>query len=167
MGRTPYDLGDLVRRFRPALEAADCISCGLCDKSCTVGALGMGEDGKPVFAADKCIYCGDCLKVCPTGAWKSAKEGYSVRIGGKWGRNPLVGTLYATFLPEERVVDFIGSVLAWYLEKAKGAGRVRIGDIILREGTASLLDHLRRDFADYVLERTILPQVIDTQLPLR
>lgn len=149
----------------PTLDREECISCGLCDKSCTEGALSMGEDGKPLFTADKCIYCGDCLKVCPTGAWKSAKEGYSVRIGGKWGRRPLVGTLYATFLPENRVVDFIACVLAWYLEKAEGAGRVRIGDIILREGTASLLDHLRKDFTEYVLDETILPQVINTQLP--
>ena len=151
----------------PALDTEECIGCGLCAKSCTEGALAMGEDGKPVFTADKCVYCGDCVKVCPTGAWKTAKRGYSVRIGGKWGRRPLVGTLYATFLPEERVVEFIASVLAWYLEKAEGAGRVRLGDIILREGTASLLDHLRKNFADYVLDRTILPQIIDTQLPLR
>jgi anaerobic sulfite reductase subunit C len=151
----------------PALDADECISCGLCAKSCDEGALTMGENGKPVFASEKCIYCGDCVKVCPTGAWKSEKRGYSVRIGGKWGRRPLVGTLYATFLPEERVVDFIAAVLAWYVEKAEGVGRVRIGDIILRDGSESLLAHLRKDFAEYVLDRTILPQIIDTQLPLR
>ena len=150
----------------PVLDAAGCIGCGLCVKSCAEGALSMAGDGKPVFAADNCVYCGDCVKVCPTGAWTSAKKGYAVRIGGKWGRRPLVGTLYATFLPEERVVAFIAAVLSWYKEKALGSGRVRIGDIILREGTDSLLDHLRRDFADYLLDRTIPPQIIDTQLPL-
>jgi dissimilatory sulfite reductase (desulfoviridin) alpha/beta subunit len=150
----------------PELDKDECIACGLCDKSCTEGALGMGADGKPVFDTDKCIYCGDCLKVCPTGAWKSAKEGYSVRIGGKWGRRPLIGTLYATFLPEDRVVDFIASVLGWYKEKAEGTGRVRIGDIILREGTASLLDHLRKEFGEYVVKSTILPQIVETQIPL-
>jgi len=151
----------------PKLAAEECISCGLCVKSCTEGALSMGGDGKPEFAGKKCIYCGDCIKVCPTDAWKTEKRGYSVRIGGKWGRRPLVGTLYATFLPEERVVEFIASVLDWYRVKAEGAGRVRIGDIILREGCDSLLDHLRRDFPEYVLDQTILPQIIDTQLPLQ
>ena len=150
----------------PALDAAECISCGLCAKSCTEGALAMGENGIPQFDTNRCIYCGDCVKVCPTGAWKAERKGYSVRVGGKWGRRPLVGTLYATFLPEERVVEFISSVLAWYQEKAEGAGRVRVGDIILREGSQSLLDHLRKDFAEYVLETTIPPQVINTQLPL-
>lgn len=149
----------------PALEAADCISCGLCAKSCTEGALSMGADGIPVFEAPQCIYCGDCVKVCPTGAWKTERKGYTVRIGGKWGRRPLVGTLYATFLPEDRVVDFISSVLTWYKEKAEGEGRVRLGDIILAQGNQSLLEHLRTEFPEYVVESTIDPQVIATQLP--
>jgi dissimilatory sulfite reductase (desulfoviridin) alpha/beta subunit len=150
----------------PALDASDCIGCGLCAKSCTEGTLSMGADGKPIFDAAKCIYCGDCIKVCPTGAWKEEKRGYTVRIGGKWGRRPLVGTVYATFLPEERVVDFIGSVLAWYQEKAEGAGRVRIGDVILREGNRSLLDHLRQGFPEVVVASTLDPQIINTQMPL-
>ncbi|WP_129125562.1 4Fe-4S dicluster domain-containing protein [Geomonas oryzae] len=149
----------------PSLDADACIGCGLCAKSCTEGALAMA-DGKPVFDAQKCIYCGDCIKVCPTGAWSAAKKGYTVRIGGKWGRRPLVGTLYATFLPEERAVDFIAAVLAWYQEKAEGAGRVRLGDIIIREGCQSLLDHLRRDFAGFVVAETVPPQVIVNQIPL-
>lgn len=149
----------------PRLDADACIGCGLCAKSCTEGALAMAN-GKPVFDAQKCIYCGDCIKVCPTGAWSAAKTGYTVRIGGKWGRRPLVGTLYATFVPEERVVDFIAAVLAWYQEKAEGAGRVRLGDIIIREGWQSLLDHLRRDFADFVVAETVPPQVIVNQIPL-
>ncbi|GFO69247.1 sulfite reductase [Geomonas limicola] len=151
----------------PTLDADACISCGLCAKSCTEGALAMGEDGKPVFSAENCIYCGDCVKVCPTSAWQVAKRGYSVRIGGKWGRRPLIGTLYATFLPEEKAVDFIATVLAWYQEKAEGAGRVRLGDIIHKEGTASLLERLRVDFPEYILASTIPPQIVDTQLPLK
>lgn len=151
----------------PALDADACISCGLCAKSCTEGALTMDGDGKPVLDTTKCVYCGDCVKVCPTAAWKEEKKGYTVRIGGKWGRSPLVGTLYATFLPEGRVVEFIASVLAWYKEKAEGTGRVRLGDIILREGNRSLLEHLRRDFPGYVVASTIDPQIIQTQLPLQ
>jgi anaerobic sulfite reductase subunit C len=151
----------------PELTADECITCGLCLKSCSEGALSAGPDGKPVFAEEKCIYCGDCVKVCPTSAWKPVKRGYSVRIGGKWGRNPLVGTLYATFLPEDRAVDFIGAVLAWYQEKAAGGGRVRLGDIILKEGPQALLDHLRPQFAEFLVEKTIAPQVIDTQIPLK
>ena len=148
----------------PELHAEECISCGLCAKSCTEGAIAMGADGKPVFSPDCCIYCGDCVKVCPTEAWKSVKKGYTVRIGGKWGRHPLVGTLIAEFLPEEQVVEFIAEVLAWYGEKAEGLGRIRIGDVIIREGADSLLSRLRAKFPHFVVAETIPPQVIATQV---
>ncbi len=151
----------------PELHADECISCGLCAKSCTEGAIAMGADRKPLFAPDSCLYCGDCVKVCPTGAWQTSKRGYSVRIGGKWGRRPLVGTLFATFLPEALVVEFIGAVLAWYQEKAKGLGRIRVGDVIIREGADSLLAHLAEKFPAYVMATTIPPQVIATQVPLK
>jgi anaerobic sulfite reductase subunit C len=151
----------------PELAAQECISCGLCIKSCTDGALSAGTDGKPVFDEERCTWCGDCVKVCPTEAWKVARKGYTVRIGGKWGRRPLVGTLFATFLPEEQVVDFITEVLAWYKEKAEGGGRIRLGDIIIREGADSLLSHLRRKFPQSVVEQTIPPQVIETQVGTR
>lgn len=148
----------------PELSKEACISCGLCAKSCSEGAIAMGADGKPVFNADKCIYCGDCVKVCPTEAWKPEKKGYTVRIGGKWGRHPLIGTLFATFVPEDRVVEFISVVLAWYKEKAEGAGRVRIGDIIIKEGPDSLLSRLQTKFPEYVVGKTIAPQAIATQI---
>ena len=149
----------------PELDPDACISCGLCAKSCAEGAIAMGGEGdRPVFTPGKCLYCGDCVKVCPTEAWKTVKKGYTVRIGGKWGRHPLVGTLFATFLPEERVVDFIAAVLDWYKEKAEGLGRIRLGDVILKEGPETLLGHLRAQFPEYVVAATIPPQVIETQV---
>jgi len=148
----------------PQLEREACISCGLCAKNCVPKAIAMGEDNIPVFDADPCIWCGDCVKVCPTGAWSAAKRGYTARIGGKWGRNPLVGTLFATFLPEERVVEFITSVLEWYQRKAEGLGRIRLGDTIIREGAQALLDHLRERFPEQTPAETIAPQIIATQV---
>ena len=151
----------------PELDKEICINCGLCAKSCTDNAITMGDDRLPVFDADRCTWCGDCVKVCPTEAWKAAKRGYTVRIGGKWGRNPLVGTLFATFLPEELVTDFIAAVLSWYVAKAEGSGRVRLGDIIIREGAESLLEHLRSRFPAAVVKSTIPPQIINTQVGQR
>jgi dissimilatory sulfite reductase (desulfoviridin) alpha/beta subunit len=151
----------------PELDNDACINCGLCAKSCTDVAITMGEDRLPVFDSGRCTWCGDCVKVCPTEAWRAEKRGYTVRIGGKWGRSPLVGTLFATFLPEEQAVDFIAAVLEWYVAKAEGVGRVRIGDIIIQEGAESLLEHLRTRFPDSVVESTIPPQIINTQVGQR
>ena len=150
--------------IEPELDKTICISCGLCVKSCVPKAIDMGADNKPVLAAEKCIWCGDCVKVCPTEAWSVKKKGYTVRIGGKWGRNPLVGTLFATFLPENKAVAFIASVLEWYKQKAEGLGRIRLGDTIIKEGPQSLLDHLRSEFPENVVSTTIAPQVICTQV---
>lgn len=148
----------------PKLDKAACISCGLCTKNCVPKALATGEDTKPVFSHEPCIWCGDCVKVCPTGAWSVEKRGYTVRIGGKWGRNPLVGTLFATFLPEKNVTEFIAAVLEWYKQKAEGLGRIRLGDTIIREGADALLDHLRERFPENTVSVTIPPQVIQTQV---
>ena len=151
----------------PQLDKDACISCGLCAKNCVPKAITMGEDNKPVFEDKPCIWCGDCVKVCPTGAWSEKRRGYTVRIGGKWGRNPLVGTLFATFLPEERVVDFISAVLEWYKERAESLGRIRLGDVIIKEGPQALLDHLRKRFPENTVAATIPPQVIETQVGIR
>jgi dissimilatory sulfite reductase (desulfoviridin) alpha/beta subunit len=151
----------------PELDKDICINCGLCAKSCTDNAITMDAENLPNFHGGRCTWCGDCVKVCPTEAWRAARRGYTVRIGGKWGRNPLVGTLFATFLPEEQVIDFISAVLQWYVAKAEGAGRVRIGDIIIREGAESLLEHLRSKFPASTVASTIAPQVINTQVGQR
>lgn len=151
----------------PELAKDACIGCGICAKSCSDGAIVMGDDKLPRFTAEKCTWCGDCVKVCPTGAWQAVRRGYTVRIGGKWGRKPLVGTLFATFLPENQAVEFIAAVLEWYVARAEGRGRVRLGDIIIQEGAESLLEHLRAKFPDSVVEATIVPQIINTQVGQR
>jgi dissimilatory sulfite reductase (desulfoviridin) alpha/beta subunit len=156
------DVG-FIGAVQPKLDRDECIKCGLCLKSCREGAIVEGEDGIPVFVPEKCSACGDCIKVCPTDAWKEEKKGYMVYAGGKWGRHPLVGTPVASFLPEELVIDFISEVLDWYKEKAEGKGRIRLGQIILDEGTESLLHRLRAKFPEYVLEKTFPPQAIRTK----
>lgn len=53
--------------IRPAFSDA-CISCGLCVKSCPMGALTIEPKKKPLLAPAKCIGCCCCHEVCPAKA---------------------------------------------------------------------------------------------------
>jgi dissimilatory sulfite reductase (desulfoviridin) alpha/beta subunit len=156
------DVG-FIGAVKPELSQEECIGCGLCTNSCSEGAIEMGENDKPVYYPGKCVHCGDCIRVCPAAAWKEEKKGYSVFIGGKWGRRPLVGTRYAVFLPAERVVDFVTALLDWYRERAEGLGRIRLGDVIVKTGADALLGYLRNLFPEYVVEGVKPPRVLDNK----
>lgn len=161
--KAPINDVGFVGTVFPVLEREQCITCGLCAKNCSEGAIVRDENGGPVFNSEKCIYCGDCIKVCPSEAWQPLKSGYTVFAGGKWGRYPMVGSPIATFLPADRVVEFIAEVLAWYKEKAEGLGRIRLGEIIIREGADSLLGHLKSKFPEYTVKNPMPPQVVKSR----
>lgn len=44
-----------------------CISCGVCEAECPLGAIAEG-DSQYVINAEECIDCAACAAVCPTGA---------------------------------------------------------------------------------------------------
>jgi dissimilatory sulfite reductase (desulfoviridin) alpha/beta subunit len=157
------DVG-FVGAVLPELEIAECISCGLCHETCREGAISEGEGKKPKYHPEHCLYCGDCVKVCPSGAWRVRMRGYSVYAGGKWGRSPLVGTLVASFLPGDLVLEIIGEILSWYRDNAEGMGRVRLGNVILKKGIGELLGYLNARFPEHVVTMSAPPTVIDTQL---
>lgn len=157
------DVG-FVGAVLPAWNGEACLACGLCAASCREGAIVRDKDDRPKFLPEKCLYCGDCIKVCPSEAWQAAKRGYAVYAGGKWGRKPMVGTLIATFLPAAKVVPMIREILAWYRDEAEGMGRTRLGEVLLKKGTESLLDRLRNHFPEHVRLKATLPAVIDRQI---
>jgi anaerobic sulfite reductase subunit C len=157
------DVG-FVAAALPGWDENNCLACGLCATSCREGAIVQGKDEKPVFLPENCLYCGDCVKVCPSESWEVLKRGYSVYAGGKWGRQPMVGTLIATFFPADQVVPVIREILEWYKDQAEALGRIRLGEVLLRKGVASLLDRLRSRFPNHVKLETAPPTVIDRQI---
>ena len=46
---------------------SDCISCGVCESECPLGAISEG-DGAYVIDADTCSGCGVCVDSCAVGA---------------------------------------------------------------------------------------------------
>jgi Na+-translocating ferredoxin:NAD+ oxidoreductase subunit B len=42
-----------------------CLGLADCVRSCTFGAMYMGEDGLPRIDMEKCTACGDCVEACP------------------------------------------------------------------------------------------------------
>lgn len=47
--------------------SGDCISCGVCEGTCPVGAISMGPEHMDIDAS-ACIDCGSCSDSCPVGA---------------------------------------------------------------------------------------------------
>mgnify|MGYP003789026067 CR=1 FL=1 len=45
----------------------ECISCGVCESECPIGAISEGENHF-VIDSDTCIDCAACESVCPTNA---------------------------------------------------------------------------------------------------
>ena len=125
----------------PIWDESLCTGCTLCAKACMEGAIVSAEDGKPIFYPEKCLYCGDCIKACPTDSWRARRKGWTVRVGGKHGRHPREANEVVTFLPDEKVYEFIEKTVKWYNENGKP--RERIGSTIDRVG----IDKFKRDVA--------------------
>lgn len=54
----------------------DCIKCGICEKVCPVGNIGMDRDGRPYFE-HHCEQCVACIQFCPKRAinYKNVTQG--------------------------------------------------------------------------------------------
>lgn len=124
------DLG-VMGGLEPEWVEEQCSYCGLCQMACPADAIKI-EDGTLHYDRGKCILCGQCQMICPTEAWVSSREGYTVYVGGKVGRNPRLGIRLVELADENTLFRIIERSLEFFKKEATSGER--FGDTILRVG---------------------------------
>lgn len=117
-----------------------CTSCTLCAKVCEElckrgkrpPAIVMDRNKKPVYKKELCFFEGDCVRVCPVNAWRIKRVGYTVFLGGKVGRFPMLGYKIAEFATEEDIFKITEKAITCY-NKIAAKGQ-RFGEAIEKAG---------------------------------
>ncbi|MCS7114142.1 MAG: 4Fe-4S binding protein [Nitrososphaerota archaeon] len=74
-GNSKYYLTGGWRSFRPVIDKAKCVSCGLCWVYCPDNAIIKTEEGKKYDVnLDYCKGCGICAEECPVKAISMTEE---------------------------------------------------------------------------------------------
>lgn len=127
------DLGVIGQRV-PRFNAEKCRSCKVCqaEKTCPMSAVEV-KNGTPVIHTDSCINCGRCVAACPFGAFEAQTTGYSIYIGGRWGKKSARGIrLSPIFTDEEEVLAVVEKTILFFREN--GMEGERFADTITRIG---------------------------------
>ncbi|HWR10095.1 4Fe-4S binding protein [Sporomusa sp.] len=117
----------------PAVTSG-CVGCNCCIQGCKVAAMEV-RGFMPHIDMNKCVGCGTCVKNCPQQALRAEKQGYAVYVGGKIGKQPMLGTRIFAVIPEQEAISYVQAILDVY--KRLGLKGERIGDVIDRIGVAA------------------------------
>ena len=55
-----------------AIVGPECVACGVCVKSCPLGALAVPKGLRSEVDAERCVGCSKCGKACPAGVIRMA-----------------------------------------------------------------------------------------------
>ncbi len=127
------DLGVIGQRI-PKPDKDKCRACKKCaiENGCPLGAAKV-VDGKIDIDKEICNNCGRCYTSCPFKAFEQAQNGYSVYIGGRWGKKFAQGKrLDKVFTDKEEVLDVIEKAINLF--KDEGKKGERFADTIARLG---------------------------------
>jgi len=137
------DLGIIGQRL--VIHDMDkCRGCKKCqiEAGCPIKACHV-ENGKLVVAED-CNNCGRCVGKCPFHVTDEFTSGYSVYIGGRWGKKVARGQrLDKVFTSEEEVLNVVEKCILLFREQ--GIAGERFADTVARIGFENVQAQLLSD----------------------
>ena len=110
----------------------NCNGCGRCQDVCKVDAINVRGDTS-ITNYGICVGCGKCISACPNEGKDIKFEGYSVFIGGKGGRETIIGHQINVETKQE-VYDILEAVFEVYNELSIKPQKERLAHTIKRVG---------------------------------
>ena len=128
----------------PQIDGSACIQCGLCVRRCPAKCMEIQEKTL-VIHYDQCLACGLCISLCKKNALSAGRQGFHVYLGGKGGRYPRSGELFATFVAAKDALSYLKAMLVAYREV--GEKGERLGAVVTRLGLEALKSKIRQVLA--------------------
>ena len=135
------DIGFMGHRY-PEFRSAECNLCGACEKICNENAVRI-TDGKLTFDPELCIGCGDCIDICKNGSVLVKEAGVSLFLGGRAGREIIIGSHVRGLIPESEIPETAERLITYFSEHAKKGER--FGSMTARIGKAKVFNDLGFD----------------------
>ncbi|MDU2063868.1 MAG: 4Fe-4S binding protein [Sporomusaceae bacterium] len=127
----------------PIVDPSNCIHCGACVRRCPAKAMSL-DTGEVVIDTDKCLACGVCISICPKKTIHTGRTGFHVYIGGKGGRYSYDGKLLESFVPADKIAQYLDALLAVYNEKGEKGQRLCV--LVANEGIEALTAQVQEKF---------------------
>ena len=127
---TTTDFG--INGIKIPKSAENCNGCGRCQDVCKVDAIEVRGDTS-ITNYNICVGCGKCVNACPNDAKKVKFEGYSIFIGGKGGRETVVGR-QLNVKSKQEVYNTLEAVFEIYNELSIKPQKERLASTIKRVG---------------------------------
>jgi len=119
-----------------------CIGCGACVRTCLVNAVTV-TDKQPVIDPEKCVACGRCAQKCPKQAIVVKAQGYNIYVGGKFGRQPILGAKIFAAVPEQAAEVYVAAIIRAY--KQLGNAGERIAQMLSRIGLDAFVETIKKE----------------------